>query len=87
MQSCNKEDCFVWCRREANNLGLSTEQRYGGLMFDEMTIQENVRFARIGGKYKITGFVNLGVTHEDYNVLINGKLELGILEAFISQMY
>ena len=68
-------------------MGLSTEQRYGGLMFDEMTIQENVRFARIGGKYKITGFVNLGVTHEDYNVLINGKLELGILEAFISQMY
>ena len=66
------EKLFVLCHREADNLGLTEQQRFGGVIFDEMTIQDNLRFSKVGDCYKISGMVNFGRSHEDYEVLLNG---------------
>ena len=66
-------ELFIWCRREADKLNLTEEQRYGGLIFDEMTIQENLRFTKFGQCYRITGIVKLGQIYQDYNVPVNGE--------------
>lgn len=73
MQSGSNEELFLWCRREADKLNLTKEKRARGLIFDEMTIQENVRFSKVGNCYKITGLVNLSSIHEYYNVLPTGE--------------
>ena len=66
-------DLFLWCCKEADKLKLAEEDQYGGLLFDEMTIQENIRFAKVGKAYRMTGVVNLGQTYSDHNVLLKGK--------------
>ncbi|KAK3754215.1 hypothetical protein QZH41_013117 [Actinostola sp. cb2023] len=71
-------DVMQWCSKEAKNLGLNEEQRWSGLIFDEMAIQEDLQFSSVNGKTKLVGAVSLGKTYEDTQFLINGKDEVEI---------
>lgn len=45
---------------------------WGGLIFDEMTIQEDLEFARVGGQKRLMGAVSLGQSYEDVRSLTEG---------------
>jgi hypothetical protein len=63
---------FTWLYKEANRLQISPEGRTGGLIFDEMKIQEDLQLIRCGDQSKLVGFVDLGNEANDVRSLKSG---------------
>ncbi|XP_070552797.1 uncharacterized protein [Ptychodera flava] len=56
----------------ANKKGLKEVDRWGGLCFDEMAIQEDLQLLKCGGKSKLVGIVSLGNSFTDMQRLMKG---------------
>ncbi|XP_070550921.1 uncharacterized protein [Ptychodera flava] len=56
----------------ADRVGLKDINWYGGLCFDEMAIQEDLQMVKSDGKSKLVGFVSLGDSYEDMNIMMKG---------------
>ncbi|XP_028392672.1 uncharacterized protein LOC114517214 [Dendronephthya gigantea] len=62
-----------WCRKEAERLKLTEENHWGGLIFDEMKIQEDLQMKVRDGKHELVGMVELGQFHNDVKHIETGS--------------
>ncbi|KAK3705932.1 hypothetical protein QZH41_008519, partial [Actinostola sp. cb2023] len=63
-----------WCFEEARKQALKEQDFWGGLLLDEMKIQENLEMSFSHGKHKLIGFVDLGKIHNHMS-LLSGNTE------------
>ena len=54
------EEVFHWMHLEANRQNLSPGERYGGIIFDEMSIQTDIEIDKKGDIVELTGFTDYG---------------------------
>ena len=59
-------DMFKWLYTEANRLKC---EKNGGLIIDEMSVQEDLQIGFRDGKVTVDGFVHMGQMSEDMNIL------------------
>ena len=57
---------FKWLYTEANRLKC---EKNGGLIIDEMSVQEDLQIGFRDGKVTVDGFVHMGQMSEDMNIL------------------
>jgi hypothetical protein len=55
------DDVFKWMRMQANHDGITKEGCYGGLVLDEMSIQEDIQISKRGGQRNVVGIPDLGI--------------------------
>lgn len=67
------KDMFHWMLNEAKNRNLSPEGYEGGLLIDEMTIQQDIQFSKKGGTLKLIGFKDFTEESKHMNILMNHK--------------
>ena len=70
-----QEEVFEWMFNEAERNNLSPEERTGGIVFDEMSIQDNLHIVKEGKNMKLVGFTDMGNECEDIGILKSGKKE------------
>jgi hypothetical protein len=58
---------------EAKNRNLSPEGYEGGLLIDEMTIQQDIQFSKKGGTLKLIGFKDFTEESKHMNILMYHK--------------
>ncbi|XP_078382573.1 uncharacterized protein LOC144665241 [Oculina patagonica] len=63
------EDVLQWMEQEAEKLKLTEYGKCGGIILDEMSIQEDLQMKKVNGCTKLIGLVSLGQEHEDMNSL------------------
>ncbi|XP_028418403.1 uncharacterized protein LOC114543743 [Dendronephthya gigantea] len=54
------DEMISWCKKEAERQNLKPADYWGGLIMDEMKIQEDLQMTVKGGKHQLTGVVSLG---------------------------
>ena len=59
--------------QEADRLKVPPHGRAGGLILDEMAIQEDLQFMRSGDVYKLCGLTQMGVENENWRELKQGN--------------
>jgi hypothetical protein len=64
---------FQWILNEAKNRNVSPEGYEGGLLIDEMTIQQDIQFSKKGGTLKLIGFEDFAEESKHMNILMNHK--------------
>ncbi|KAK3709452.1 hypothetical protein QZH41_017498, partial [Actinostola sp. cb2023] len=62
-------DMLQWCLQAAQENNLKEQDYWGGLVFDEMKIQEDIEMVVKNGRHRLVGFVDLGQMHEDMEIL------------------
>ena len=60
-------------RREVKAHNLSGSALAGGIVFDEMAIEEDLQTVKSGEELTLVGFVDLGDECENLNILLNKK--------------
>ena len=65
------EDNLEWMHKEAEKKGVVDHGRHGGLLIDEMTIQDDLQIVRQGDSWIILGSVDMGTTNNNINVIID----------------
>ncbi|XP_070556443.1 uncharacterized protein [Ptychodera flava] len=63
-------------KEAADEKGLKDVDRWGGLCFDEMSIQEDLQITKFNGKSKLVGIVSLGQAYNDMEKMMKGNLEV-----------
>lgn len=51
---------FEWMHEEASRRGLQEKDRLGGIIFDEMSIQQDIQIEKNGNVLELNGFTELG---------------------------
>jgi hypothetical protein len=69
------ESIFLWMHEEANRLGMDENARIGGIVFDEMSIQEDIELQKNGGVLELCGFTELGAEGDLCQILKKGTRE------------
>ncbi|KAL9970357.1 hypothetical protein ACROYT_G022715 [Oculina patagonica] len=62
-----------WCLQVAKDNELKDHEFMGGLVIDEMKIQEDIEMVKKNGKHRLVGFVDLGDLHDDMQTLSGQK--------------
>ena len=65
------KEVFKWMQLEAEKQKLSPENREGGILFDEMSIQDDLVIEKANGISRIVGFVDTGVEGENMRYICN----------------
>ncbi|XP_070562107.1 uncharacterized protein [Ptychodera flava] len=63
-----------WMHIEAKKHG-KEDSWTGGIIFDEMSIQEDLHISKRDGKWKLVGFVDNGSDNQVFDLLLKGKKE------------
>ena len=64
---------FEWMQEEANRRGMEDNERFGAIIFDEMSIQQDIQIEKNGTVLELTGFTDLGHDGDLFNHLRRGK--------------
>lgn len=64
---------FQWMHEEADRRGMGESDRLGGIIFDEMSIQQDIQIEKDGHVLELTGLTNLGTEGDLYNKLRKGS--------------
>ncbi|XP_070573166.1 uncharacterized protein [Ptychodera flava] len=64
-----------WMHQEATKCGKDDGCWTGGIIFDEMAIQEDLHISSTGGRWKLVGFVDMGKDNEVFDYLLKGRRE------------
>ncbi|KAK3101742.1 hypothetical protein FSP39_006029 [Pinctada imbricata] len=72
------ENNITWMIKEATTQNISPFGHHGGLVIDEMTIQDDLIIERRGSLWHFTGIVEMGSTNNNIDILCNGgkKIQL-----------
>lgn len=62
---------FEWMKKESDRKGISDFGKKGGLLLDEMSIQEDLQIVRKGDAWHIVGAVDMGEVNNNIDILIN----------------
>ena len=64
---------FTWMVEEAERLQIPPEGKIGGILIDEMSIQESIELERRGGNLEMVGFTEMGEEGDYLQALKQGK--------------
>jgi hypothetical protein len=62
-----------WMKKEAERKNISEFGLHGGILIDEMTVQDDLIISRTGDTWNIVGMVDMGDTNNAIKVLTDGK--------------
>lgn len=76
--SCSQNPGFnesvgKWMSEEALKRKIGSEEREGGIILDEMAIQEDLQMKSVDGTWKLVGLVSLGEEYISMQALTEGK--------------
>ncbi|XP_045156281.2 uncharacterized protein LOC123522863 isoform X2 [Mercenaria mercenaria] len=71
-----QDDIFRWMHCEARRLEIPEESWDGGILVDEMAIQEDIQINKHGDIIELTGFENVGQEAMTCGILRKGKKEI-----------
>ncbi|XP_052258149.1 uncharacterized protein LOC127862916 [Dreissena polymorpha] len=69
------DDVFQWMYTEANRQNIPEGERYGGIIFDEMSIQTDIQIDKHGDIVEISGFTDYGNEGDSCYALKQGSNE------------
>jgi hypothetical protein len=80
-----RSNVLNWMYDSAREKNLPPEGYVGGLIFDEMSLQENIQMDNKGGNWKLMGMVDYGMHGNDTETIIHGRKE-SVLASHVFQM-
>ncbi|CAC5402768.1 unnamed protein product [Mytilus coruscus] len=69
-------DNLTWMKKEAERQQVSFFGHRGGLLLDEMSIQDDIEVTRKGDAREFVGTVDMGQTNNTISTITNGKKEV-----------
>lgn len=66
-------DIFCWMDQEANRMNMPDSGRTGGILLDEMSIQQKIELSKHGTSIEMVGFVDMGSESENLSAIRAGK--------------
>ncbi|MES9879372.1 MAG: hypothetical protein ABW185_00630 [Sedimenticola sp.] len=70
------EDNIKWMSKEATSQKISDFGKHGGIVIDEMSIQDDLVLTKSGDSWKLVGFVDMDSTNNNINIICNGRKKL-----------
>jgi hypothetical protein len=67
---------FTWMKKEADRQKISSFGHSGGLLLDEMSIQDDLEIMRKGDAWEFVGAVDMGQTNNAITIITNDKKEV-----------
>jgi hypothetical protein len=71
--TCFNEDNLKWMAKEANNKQVSDFGKHGGLVMDEMSIQDDLVIQKMGDSWNLVGMVDMDTTNNNIDIICNGR--------------
>ena len=59
--------------KEANNKQVSDFGKHGGLVMDEMSIQDDLVIQKMGDSWNLVGMVDMDNTNNNIDIICNGR--------------
>ena len=69
-------EMFMWMRKEADRHNVSEAGRHGGLILDEMSIQDDIQVMRKEDRWNLLGDRNVGPVLNNITIIMAGKKEV-----------
>ncbi|KAK3086240.1 hypothetical protein FSP39_015651 [Pinctada imbricata] len=76
-----------WMHQEASKKNISDFGRTGGLIIDEMTIQEDLQIQRKDDAWEVIGAENMGNTNNAINTIVSGKRQIKLATTIVQIMF
>ena len=70
------KNIFSWMDQEANRMNISDQGRIGGILLDEMSIQQKIELSKSGKTIEMVGFVDMGEESENLSAIKAGKKKI-----------
>lgn len=64
---------LTWMKKEATLKKVSEYGMHGGILIDEMTIQDDLVISKKGDAWTLVGMVDVGVTNNNIDIICHGK--------------
>ena len=80
-------DMMYWMHSEAKAQNLTIDGYYGGLILDEMAIQEDLQIVRMKNESKLVGLSESGVDVKHMNVLNTGKQDCELANHVLQYLF
>lgn len=64
---------LTWMMQEISRQNVSEFGRHGGLVIDEMSIQDDLIITKSGDTWNLVGFVDMDTTNNNIDIICNGK--------------
>jgi hypothetical protein len=69
------EENLTWMKKEMEKQNIPEFGRHGGLVIDEMTIQDDLIITKSGDTWKLVGFVDMDNINNNIKIICNGGKE------------
>jgi hypothetical protein len=67
------EGNLTWMKKEMDRQDIPQSGRHGGIVIDEMTIQDDLVITKSGDTWKLVGYVDVDDTNNNIDVICNGQ--------------
>jgi hypothetical protein len=67
------DENFQWMVKEADKKGIKEHGKRGGILIDEMTIQDDLQIIKKGDSWSIVGAVDMGDMNNKIDIIINNE--------------
>ncbi|KAK3091497.1 hypothetical protein FSP39_020263 [Pinctada imbricata] len=64
---------LTWMKKEMEKQNISEFGCHGGIVIDEMTIQDDLIITKSGDTWKLVGYVDMDTTNNNINIISNGQ--------------
>ena len=81
------EENLSWMLKEADRQEVSTHGRRGGLIMDELTIQDDLKINRSGDAWSLTGACDMGPMNNDITIITNGSVKTELASHCLQFMF
>ena len=65
-------------KKEMDRQKVSDFGRHGGIIIDEMTIQDDLIITKSGDTWNLVGFIDMDKTNNDIEVICSGKKKINL---------
>lgn len=85
--TCFNEDNLKWMAQEANNKQVSDFGKHGGLVMDEMSIQDDLVIQKMGDSWNLVGMVDMDNTNNNIDIICNGRKKVQLATHALQFMF
>ena len=69
---------LIWMKKEMDRQKVSDFGRHGGIIIDEMTIQDDLIITKSGDTWNLVGFIDMDKTNNNIMVICSGKKKINL---------
>ena len=81
------KDNFSWMQREVERQNITKFGKRGGLILDEMSLQDDLTISRKGDCWTLTGACDMGQTNNNISIITNGSKKVELATHCLQYMY